>query len=287
MPVRCVPRRIGATFCTPPSRPIRRRGGRSRGWARTSGHVPRRCATSDHKTRPPSRKESRKWARRRRKVVEMLRERRDRPRRFVHVTDREGDGWASLVTAWSDGTALITRVAQHHRAAVHGAVGRGNRVASPSTSPRPRTKTGPLESPPPRTKRQGNKALHEMCPTLCHRWRGAARKRGVRSARRDSRKSNADFGMRCGNGSAASTRTAPSTPKSSNGTGRSFRDLAKWRSQTHGPAEGPAPVSGALPSPPLACVTRSRGARAARRVDRYPTGAAPERAPAPTRPRPP
>ena len=48
----------------------------------------------------------------------MLRERLDRPRRFVHVTDREGDCWASLVTAWSDGVALITRVAQHHRAVV-------------------------------------------------------------------------------------------------------------------------------------------------------------------------
>lgn len=77
---------------------------------------PRTLRHQDHKTRPPSRKESRKWARRRRKVVALLRERLDRPRRFVHLTDREGDCWASLLSAARERTALITRVAQQHRA---------------------------------------------------------------------------------------------------------------------------------------------------------------------------
>lgn len=79
-------------------------------WTRSG---PLRC--QDHKSRPPSRKESRKWARRRRKVVELLRDRMNSPRLLVHVTDREGDCWASLLAAWREGTALITRVAQHNR----------------------------------------------------------------------------------------------------------------------------------------------------------------------------
>jgi hypothetical protein len=72
----------------------------------------------DHKARPPSRKESRKWAQRRRKVVALLRERVDSPHCYVHLTDREGDCWASLLAAWREGTALVTRVAQQHRAIV-------------------------------------------------------------------------------------------------------------------------------------------------------------------------
>lgn len=70
----------------------------------------------DHKGRAPGRKESRKWARRRRAVVQLLRTRLDAPRRLIHLTDREGDCWASLLAAVTRGDRLITRVAQRHRA---------------------------------------------------------------------------------------------------------------------------------------------------------------------------
>ena len=46
----------------------------------------------------------------------------------------------------------------------------------------------------PRVRALG-RGLRPRAPAALHPWRGGARPRGVRAARRDSRKSNADFGM--------------------------------------------------------------------------------------------
>jgi hypothetical protein len=84
----------------------------------------------DHKQRAPGRKESRKWARRRHKVVHLLRTRLDTPRRVIHLTDREGDCWASLWDAHRRGDLVITRVAQRHRAIAEAPGGVQRYVAS-------------------------------------------------------------------------------------------------------------------------------------------------------------